>query len=130
MTTGSVIVDSQASGRASHGQADVAKRRRWHARFVQVATVVGVLVMWEGTVRLFHIQPIFLPSITFILLADEVVVMTARPGCVKATIPIDLARPRSLKDVNSSEFGILFDEIYHLIKEEVDKTIGMEMAVP
>ncbi len=64
-----------------------------------------------------------------ILLADEVVVMTARPGCVKATIPIGLPRPRSLEDVNSSEFGILFDEIYHLIKEEVDKTIGTEMAV-
>ena len=56
--------------------------------------------------------------------------MTARPGCVKATIPIDLPRPRSLEDVNSSEFGALFDEIYHLIKEEVDKTIGTEMAVP
>ncbi len=65
-----------------------------------------------------------------ILLADEVVVMTARPGCVKATIPVDLSRPRSLEDVNSSEFGTLFDEIYHLIKEEVDKSIGTEMAVP
>ncbi len=67
MTPESIIVDSEAPRRASHGQADVAKRRRWHARFIQVATVVGVLLLWEGTVRLFHIEPIFLPSITLIL---------------------------------------------------------------
>ena len=51
-----------------------------------------------------------------ILLADEVVVMTARPGRVKAVIPIGLARPRTLEHVNSPAFGALFDEIYHLIK--------------
>jgi len=63
-----------------------------------------------------------------ILLADEVVVMTARPGRVKAAIPIDLARPRTLEDVNSPAFGALFDEIYHLIKQEVEKTVITEMA--
>ena len=63
-----------------------------------------------------------------ILLADEVVVMTARPGRVKAAIPIDLPRPRSLADVNSSEYGALFDRIYHLIKEEVDVGLRAEIA--
>jgi NitT/TauT family transport system ATP-binding protein len=58
-----------------------------------------------------------------ILLADEVVVMTARPGCIKAVVPINLPRPRSLDDVNSPEFGELFNNIYHLIKEEVEKTM-------
>ncbi len=63
-----------------------------------------------------------------ILLADEVVVMTARPGRVKATVPIGLARPRSMEDVNSTAFGSLFDKIYRLIKEEVEKTAASEMA--
>ena len=36
-----------------------------------------------------------------ILLGDEVVVMTARPGRIKEVIPIDLPRPRSLEMINS-----------------------------
>jgi NitT/TauT family transport system ATP-binding protein len=63
-----------------------------------------------------------------ILLADEVVVMTARPGCIKAVVPIDLPRPRSLDDVNSHAFGELFNKIYHLIKEEVEKTMMGEVV--
>lgn len=61
-----------------------------------------------------------------ILLADEVVVMTARPGRIKAVVPVPLPRPRSLDDMNSHEFGELFNEIYHLIKEEVEKTMLQE----
>jgi NitT/TauT family transport system ATP-binding protein len=54
-----------------------------------------------------------------ILLGDEVVVMTARPGRIKEVIPIDLPRPRSLEMVSSPEFGALFDRVFHLIREEV-----------
>jgi NitT/TauT family transport system ATP-binding protein len=54
-----------------------------------------------------------------ILLGDEVVVMTARPGRIKEVIPVDLPRPRSLDMVNSREFGALFDRTFHLIREEV-----------
>ena len=61
-----------------------------------------------------------------ILLADEVVVMTARPGRIKAVVPVDLPRPRSLDDVNSHAFGDLFNRIYHLIKEEVEKSMAGE----
>lgn len=54
-----------------------------------------------------------------ILLGDEVVVMTARPGRIKEVIPVNLPRPRSLDIVNSPEFGALFDQTFHLIREEV-----------
>jgi NitT/TauT family transport system ATP-binding protein len=54
-----------------------------------------------------------------ILLGDEVIVMTARPGRIKEVIAVDLPRPRSLEMVNSREFGGLFDRAFHLIREEV-----------
>ncbi len=59
-----------------------------------------------------------------ILLGDEVIVMTARPGRIKEVIPIDLPRPRSFELVNTKEFGALFDRAFHLIREEV--TAAME----
>jgi NitT/TauT family transport system ATP-binding protein len=55
-----------------------------------------------------------------IILADEVVVMTARPGKIKATVPIDLPRPRTIDDISKPSFGKLFDRIYGLIREEVE----------
>ncbi|MFD2183310.1 ABC transporter ATP-binding protein [Rhodoplanes azumiensis] len=54
-----------------------------------------------------------------ILLGDEVVVMTARPGRVKEVIVIDLPRPRTQEMVGTKAFGALYDRILHLIREEV-----------
>ena len=54
-----------------------------------------------------------------ILLGDEVVVMTARPGRIKEVIKVDLPRPRSQEMVNTPEFGSLYDRALHLIREEV-----------
>jgi NitT/TauT family transport system ATP-binding protein len=54
-----------------------------------------------------------------ILLGDEVVVMTARPGRIKEVIKVDLPRPRSQDMVNTPEFGRLYDRALHLIREEV-----------
>lgn len=61
-----------------------------------------------------------------ILLADEVVVMTARPGRIKEVVPVDLERPRSIDDMAKPEFTRLFDRIYRLIREEVEKTLLQE----
>jgi NitT/TauT family transport system ATP-binding protein len=54
-----------------------------------------------------------------LLLGDEVVVMTARPGRIKEIIKVDLPRPRSQEMVNTPEFGRLYDRALHLIREEV-----------
>jgi len=64
-----------------------------------------------------------------ILLGDEVVVMTARPGRVKEVIAINLPRPRSLELVNSPEFGALFDRTFHLIREEVSAAMAQQDAM-
>jgi NitT/TauT family transport system ATP-binding protein len=64
-----------------------------------------------------------------ILLGDEVVVMTARPGRIKEVIPVDLPRPRSLEMINSKEFGALFDRTFHLIREEVTAAMAQQAAM-
>ena len=64
-----------------------------------------------------------------LLLGDEIVVMTARPGHVKEVIKVDLPRPRSLDVVKSSEFGALFDRAFHLIREEVVKTMNEQAEI-
>jgi len=64
-----------------------------------------------------------------ILLGDEVVVMTARPGRIKEVIPVDLPRPRSLEMINSKEFGALFDRTFHLIREEVNTAMAQQAAM-
>lgn len=40
-----------------------------------------------------------------VLLADRIVVMTARPGRIHAIVPVDLERPRSLATMASPAFG-------------------------
>ncbi|HET9718155.1 MAG TPA: ABC transporter ATP-binding protein [Pseudolabrys sp.] len=61
-----------------------------------------------------------------ILLGDEIVVMTARPGRIKEVLPVDLPRPRSLEMVNSKAFGALFDRAFHLIREEVMTSMAQQ----
>lgn len=86
------------------------------------------IVMQEELMRIFeqtHKTVLFVTHAIeeAILLGDEVVVMTARPGRIKDTIPIDLPRPRSPELVASKQFGILFDRVFHLIRDEVMKTM-------
>ena len=87
------------------------------------------IVMQEELLRIFdatHKTVLFVTHAIeeAILLGDEVVVMTARPGRIKEVIPIDLPRPRSLEMINSQEFGALFDRTFHLIREEVTRRHG------
>jgi NitT/TauT family transport system ATP-binding protein len=82
------------------------------------------IVMQEELLRIFdetHKTVLFVTHAIeeAILLGDEVIVMTARPGRIKEVIAVGLPRPRSLEMVNSAEFGALFDRTFHLIREEV-----------
>ncbi len=53
-----------------------------------------------------------------ILLSDRVVVLSARPGRVKATVPIDLPRPRDSGLLASPHFAKLAGEIWSVLREE------------
>jgi NitT/TauT family transport system ATP-binding protein len=54
-----------------------------------------------------------------IFLSDRVIVFSARPGRVKATIAIDLERPRKLSLKRHPRFHALEDDIWTLIHDEV-----------
>jgi NitT/TauT family transport system ATP-binding protein len=54
-----------------------------------------------------------------IYLADRVVVFSGRPGRVKASIPIDIERPRPLGVKRQPRFHAIEDRIWALIEEDV-----------
>lgn len=55
-----------------------------------------------------------------VYLSDRVIVMTGRPGRVKANLKIDLPRPRWEYDVKGRpEFGKFRSELWNMLKEEV-----------
>lgn len=53
-----------------------------------------------------------------VALADRIVVFTARPGRIKAVVPVDLPRPR---DQRGPAFNALRDELIELLRDEVDR---------
>jgi NitT/TauT family transport system ATP-binding protein len=53
-----------------------------------------------------------------LLLADTVVVMTARPGRIKTRISVDLPRPRTLETTTSPRFNELKRRLLALVREE------------
>jgi NitT/TauT family transport system ATP-binding protein len=57
-----------------------------------------------------------------IFLSDRVFVMTAHPGTIKACIPVNIPRPRTIEDVREGDrFQKLFGEIWGHLKSEVDR---------
>jgi sulfonate transport system ATP-binding protein len=55
-----------------------------------------------------------------IALSDEVIVMTASPGRVKASYPIELARPRNVVEIRfREEFTRLYEQIWQDLRDEV-----------
>src|SRR6185312_11277510 len=82
------------------------------------------IVMQEELIRIYERSKRTILFVTHaideaILLGDEIVVMTARPGRIKDVIRVDLPRPRTQETVNTPAFGRLYDRILHLIREEV-----------
>ena len=57
-------------------------------------------------------------------LADQVVVMTYRPGRLKRVVEVDLPRPRDSAIVSSPEFGRLVAAVWNDLREEASR--GMQ----
>jgi NitT/TauT family transport system ATP-binding protein len=63
-----------------------------------------------------------------VLLSDRIIVLTARPGRVKADIAVDLPRPRALATKRSPEFVAYIDQVWRLIEEEVRESMELELS--
>src|SRR6478672_6444569 len=61
-----------------------------------------------------------------ILLADKIIVMSARPGRVCDQIDVTLPRPRSYATTHEPEYSALFDRIYGMLRDEVMRAMIIE----
>ncbi len=61
-----------------------------------------------------------------VYLSDRVIVLSARPGTVRAEISIDLPRPRDLSIKRTERFMELADRVWKLIEREVLQAMGLD----
>jgi len=59
-----------------------------------------------------------------VFLADRIVVMTARPGKVKACITVPEPHPRSPDFMLTPEFGTIRNDLYALLRDEIRQTVA------
>lgn len=52
-----------------------------------------------------------------VLMADQVVVMSGRPGRVRAVVPVDLPRPRGEELLSSDTFGHLVGQVWEHLRQ-------------
>jgi len=86
-------------------------------------------VMQEELLRIFEAHRRTVIFVTHsieeaVLLGDEVVVMTARPGRIKEVIEVDLPRPRRLEMMGQPEFAALTGRALALIRDEVTRALA------
>jgi NitT/TauT family transport system ATP-binding protein len=60
-----------------------------------------------------------------VYLADRVVVMTSRPGQIKAMLDVDIPRPRDLSVKRMPRFLDLVDQVWKMIEEEVKAALHL-----
>lgn len=56
-----------------------------------------------------------------VFLADRVLVMTTRPGTIKAEIRVDIPRPRNFKVLGTERFATLKEQVVDAVREETLK---------
>jgi NitT/TauT family transport system ATP-binding protein len=69
--------------------------------------------LWSGAVTTTLLVTHSIPEA--VLLADRVLVMSARPGSIVADLPVDLDRPRRMEQLRSPRFTELVDRIGALL---------------
>lgn len=79
----------------------------------------GLLRLWEASKR--TVLFITHDLAESIVLADRILVCTARPGRIKSEITIDLPRPRSISELQN-------DDRYHAYYQRVWKDLSSEMT--
>jgi NitT/TauT family transport system ATP-binding protein len=61
-----------------------------------------------------------------ITLSDRIVVLSARPGRVRAVIPVDLPRPRNVIALRSNpQYGRLYQQLWDLLRADITAAPGV-----
>lgn len=60
-----------------------------------------------------------------ILLGDQVIVMSGRPGTIRRIVPIDLKRPRRLSDRRHPDVAEMRIQIWKMLEDEVRRGLGV-----
>jgi NitT/TauT family transport system ATP-binding protein len=58
-----------------------------------------------------------------VMLCDRVAVMSASPGVIKSIVTIDVPRPRGFKSMSSPDFIRCMEQIWDLLRSEVDRAM-------
>jgi len=56
-----------------------------------------------------------------VMLCDRIAVLSAAPAMVKKIITVDIPRPRTMQSTRTPEFGRCVDEIWNLLRHDVDQ---------
>lgn len=78
--------------------------------------------LWEGSGKTIIFVTHSIEEAVF--MADRVVVMSTNPGTVKATVDIDLPRPRTEETRSNPRARELFEELWGMIRRDAERAIG------
>ncbi|MCC9206508.1 ABC transporter ATP-binding protein [Arthrobacter sp. zg-Y769] len=86
------------------------------------------MLMQEQLVRLWELERKTVVLVTHsideaLLLGDQIVMMSARPGRVKEIIDVPFGRPRSMEIEGTSEFGSMKQDIWDSLRDEVQASL-------
>jgi NitT/TauT family transport system ATP-binding protein len=78
--------------------------------------------LWEGSGKTIIFVTHSIEEAVF--MADRVVVMSTNPGTVKATVDIDMPRPRTEETRSNPRARELFEELWGMIRRDAERAIG------
>lgn len=58
-----------------------------------------------------------------VMLCDRIAVMSAAPSVVKRVVAVDVPRPRNFRSMRDPDFGRCMEQIWDLLRYEVDKAM-------
>jgi NitT/TauT family transport system ATP-binding protein len=61
-----------------------------------------------------------------VMLCDRIAVLSAPPAVVKSVITVDVPRPRTIRSMSSPDFARCVENIWDLLRYEVDKTMRQQ----
>jgi len=65
-----------------------------------------------------------------VMLCDGIAAMSAAPSVVKRIVAVGIPRPRNFRSMRDPDFGRCMEQIWNLLRYEVDKTMKESRSRP